>query len=207
MDSMGKLSLTGTIGQYSRITGHVSAGNSLRGALSGNTAVSGSLAAGTILETELNTFVITDANGNDIPAVLVDEEIVITATPNDIRKGVTAITNDGVIVGEKEIPVYITLEGRRQIKSGARFEIPYLSSQNMYDFTKLQAAICEFNTTVDDSVATEKVVLNENVYPVLSSESIGVVSKNASSKKIDIGIINDSDSPYVLRYFMYKEIE
>lgn len=207
MDSMGNLSLTGTIGSYSRLTGHISSGNSLRGMLVGNASVSGNLAIGTVLETELNTFVIVDEDGNEVHAVLVDDEIAITATPNDVRKGVTAITNDGVIVGEKEIPVYVTLEGRRQIKSGARFEIPYLSSQSMYDFTKLQAIICEFNTTLTNSVAADKVVINENVYPVHSTESIGIVSKNAASAKIDIGITNNSDKSYVLKYFMYKEIE
>lgn len=207
MESMGKLSLTGTIGQYSKLTGHVSSGNSLQGSLGGNTTISGNLAVGTVLEAELNTFVIVDADGNEIPAVLVDEEVVVTASSNDIRKGITAITEDGVVVGTKEIPSYITLEGRRQVKSGARFEIPYLSSQNMYDFTKLQAIVCVFNTTLTDSVAAEKVVINENVYPVRSIESLGVVSRDATNKKIDIGIINDSDKPCVLKYFMYKEIE
>jgi hypothetical protein len=50
------------------------------------------------------TYIIVDENGYEIPAVLTEEEVVLTATAaNDIRIGKTAVTEEGVVVGQKEI--------------------------------------------------------------------------------------------------------
>lgn len=148
------------------------------------------------------TFVLVDENNNELTGVVTGEEIVFTAGLNDIRAGKVAANAEGVVTGTKDIPSYNTTEGRKLVPAGSQF---VLSIPN-YDYTRLQAIICSYNTTLDDSVATEKVVINDNVYGVQSTTSIAVVQKNDNGFYIDFGISNTSDQPYLIRYFTYKEI-
>ena len=60
-------------------------------------------------------YILVDEDGTEVPAVLVEEETVFNATANDIREGMVAATDAGVIVGTKEIPAYITTEGVQAI--------------------------------------------------------------------------------------------
>ena len=195
-------SLTGLVGQDAKITGHISGTNSMKGAVSGASSVTGYLSIGTILEPELNTFIIVDGDGNEIPAVLVDNELVVTGTPNDVRQGITVITNDGVIVGEKIIPSYHTDEGYRAITKGSRFTIPH----EHYDYEKLQVVICRFNVSPAKSVCAIKVALENSVYDVNSTTVLSTVIRDEANTRIDLGITNDTDGICVIRYFMYKEI-
>ena len=48
------------------------------------------------------TFIFEDENGNQITGVVVDQEVVFTATAADIKKGKIAGTDDGVVVGTHE---------------------------------------------------------------------------------------------------------
>ena len=48
---------------------------------------------------DANTYILVDQDGNEIPAVLTEEEVELTATVNDIRIGTTAVTDDGVVTG------------------------------------------------------------------------------------------------------------
>lgn len=143
------------------------------------------------------TYILVDENGNEIPAVLTEEEVDLTATANDIRLGSIAVTDDGVIEGTKEIPSYYTTEGMVVVMSGKDFTINSLRSR--YDFTKLQALFCS------NSVVTDKVCINTNVYPVNSKNVLSTVTVNAIDEIIDFGITNDTTVPYVIRYFTYKE--
>ena len=147
-------------------------------------------------------YILVDEDGNEYPAVFVDEETVFDADANDIREGKKAATDDGVITGTKDIPAYYTTEGCRVITAGSVFETPLLP---FYDFTKLQAIICPFSKSSNGSVAAEKVAIGENVYNVNSTEVFSSVTRDAVNKKINFGFTNDSDSIYVLRYFTYKE--
>lgn len=198
----GKLTLTGAVGQNGKITGHIQAINSMQGAINSVASVTGYLAASNIIESGVSTFIIVDEDGNEIYAALVDEEITVTATPNDIRKGTTAITGDGVVVGEKEIPSYYTAEGYKAVPKGSRFTISHAD----YDYDKLQAVICSFNTSTANSVAAIKVALENKVYDVNSTTALASVTKDAANTRIDLGITNDTGKNCVIRYFMYKEI-
>lgn len=150
---------------------------------------------------EDKTFILIDEFGNEIPAVLTDEEVDLTATPNDIREGVIAVTDDGVVEGTKEIPSYISREGFRVITNGSKFTIP----TDGYDYTKLQAIFCVYNTSVLDSVSADRVVINDYVYPVHSIVSESIVTKDHENARIDLGITNTSDELYILRYFTFRE--
>ena len=202
----GSDQLSGAIDHKGKIKGRVSADQGLLGTVGRKESLAGRIAVATTLEEKYTTFVLVDADGNEIAAVLVDEEVSITATANDIREGTTAVTSDGVIVGTKFIPTYITVEGYRQIRKGANFEIPYLYASDMYDFTKMQAIICVYNNRLASSVVADRVVIDEKIYPVLSNEVLSEVTRDAENKSIKLGLINDTDDTYLIRYFIYKEV-
>ena len=148
------------------------------------------------------TFIIEDENGSQITGVVVGEEVVFTADPvTDIRKGKIAATEGGVVVGQKDIPAYYVYEGYRLISAGSQFIIV----SDEYDYTRLQAIICPFNTSLSNSVASEKVVIGDSVYNSGSTNVLSLVSKDFTNERIDLGITNDTDNRYIIRYFMYKE--
>ena len=45
------------------------------------------------------TFLLVDENGNEVPAVVVESLTVFDATPEDLKRGKVAASNDGVIIG------------------------------------------------------------------------------------------------------------
>lgn len=151
------------------------------------------------------TYILVDEYGNEAVGVVVDQETVFDATENDIRIGKTAATVKGVTVGRKFIPSYHTTEGKRLIPIGSDFDIPF--GDSLYDFTKLQAIICPYSETLcmDGSVAADKVLIDEKVYAVASSAVIATVTRDSENKKINLGIKNESNTTYVLRFFTYKE--
>lgn len=154
----------------------------------------------------IKSYILETEDGQEIPAVLTSQEVVFTATPNDIREGKVAATGSGVVTGEKVIPSYHTTEMYRYVPVGEDFLIP-LSDMDKYDYTKLQVIICKFNTTMDDSVLSEKVAILDKVYNVGSDEVLATVIKDKNTKSINLGITNNSGHPCVIRCFTYKEIE
>lgn len=152
------------------------------------------------------TFIVTDDTGNEAVGNYVGEEPIFTATANDIREGVVAATSDGITVGTKVIPSYNTSEGYKVISKGQEFKIDGLVGLNRYDYTKLQVIICPYAESIAKSVSAEKVVIDDNVYSVQSNEPIKSVEIDHENKTINFGIINESESLYLIRYFTYKEI-
>lgn len=148
------------------------------------------------------TYMLVDEAGNEIPAVLVEEEVELTATANDIRLGTTAVTNEGVTEGEKEIPSYYVAEGYRVVPVNSRFIVPHTD----YDYTKFQAVVCKFRENVVNSVESIKVALENYIYDVGSTIQLSQLIKDETNTLVDFGIINDTDSICVIRYFMYKEM-
>ena len=161
-----------------------------------------------IIHREDNTksYILIDEDGNEYPAVLVSEETVFTATEDDIREGKVAATSAGVTVGTKVIPSYHTTEGYVIVPPNSVFSIRSLIGLNLYDYTKLQAIICPWAGNQEQSVSAEKVAIDSNVYNVNSTEKLSSVLKNHTNKTIDLGIVNESDKLYLLRYFTYKEV-
>lgn len=151
------------------------------------------------------TFIIEDAAGNELVGIVTDRSITFDAGPNDIRAGKVAATQNGVTIGEKVIPSYNTREGYKIIPSGSQFVVS-LPDHEGYNFTKFQGIICPVSGTIAESVAAEGVVINDGLYPALSSERLSTVVKNDETKSVDLGITNTNASTYVLRYFTYKEI-
>lgn len=148
--------------------------------------------------------VIKDSYGAEYIGVVVDKETVMTATPNDIRKGKIAATEYGMVEGTQDIPAYRTTTGTRVVPAGSEFTIP-LKLYNQYDYTKLQCIIVEKNTTSLDSFKSEKVVLENGVYNVNSLDKLADVTTNSETLSINLNISNDTDQTYYIKYFTYRE--
>lgn len=179
------------------IADNVRAANEINDPLSINDIIDKS----TNLEVIPDAYILVDDKGNEIVGVVSDEPVTLTATVNDVRKGCTFASDYGVKTGEKDIPAYHTFEGYRAILPGKPVEYTTI----YHEFTKLQAILCNFNTSMSDSVAAEKVMINGNVYNVQSAESIASIISNTIDGKIDFGITNDTEERKILRYFYYKE--
>lgn len=155
-------------------------------------------------EDDTVAYLLVDENGNELNAVLVEEGVNLTAdATTDIRAGTTAVTANGIETGKKEIPAYYVTEGTKLITAGSAFsmKIPH----GRYAYTKMQALFCVFNTSLSDSVSTEKVAINGYVYATNSTEPIAAIMINDDTESVDFGITNDSESMYLVRYFSYKE--
>ena len=150
------------------------------------------------------SYVLETEDGITMVGVLVGEETVMTATPNDIRKGKIAATSDGIVEGQKDIPAYRTSTGRIVIVPGKEFSIP-LRGYDQDDYTKIQCIIAPYNTTIADSVASDMIVLNDSIFPVGSSEKISEITKNFDNKSIDFNITNNSDINYFIYFFTYRQ--
>ena len=154
----------------------------------------------TILEN--GAYILVDENGVEVPAVFVNNDVAFTATPNDIRIGMTAATEKGVTEGTKEIPSYYTAEGARLITKGSLLAVPH----NDYDYKKFQAIICAYNTNPSDSVAAKKVAILDSVYNVDSTVALSTVTKDDTNNRVDLGITNDTDRICVIRLCIGRSI-
>lgn len=152
------------------------------------------------------TFVLTDKNGNEFTGVVVGERAVFTANAaQDIRQGKVAATDAGVVTGSAIIPNYETYAGQKVVKSGCSYKLD-LSDNAIYDYTELQCIICPFDSSMDESVSAERVVIGDNVYGVNSTAVITTITKNKTEKTIDFDLTNTTDIPYIIRFFTYKEL-
>ena len=152
------------------------------------------------------TFVIQDENGNEVTAVITDQEQIFTATDNDVRAGVVYASDSGVSTGIKDIPAYETSAGSEVIDPGCAFSIP-LSTKNRYDYTVFQCMISlvDFND-IGNSVNTKMISFNNGVFEVNSTNKLSDVSRNQETKSIDLNIINNTEDYYFIHYFTYKEM-
>lgn len=152
------------------------------------------------------TLVLTDKNGNEFTGVVVGEKAVFTANAaQDIRKGKVAATDAGVVTGLATIPNYETCAGQKCVKAGCSYELRLIEN-DMFDYTKLQCIICPLESSVDESVSAERVVIDDNVYGVNSTAIVATVTKNEADKTVDFNITNETDVSYIIRYFTYKEL-
>ena len=151
------------------------------------------------------TFIISDESGNEFTGVVTEQEVIFTATDNDVREGMVYASDSGVSVGTKDIPTYRTSKGYYMIFDGDAFSLTDLSDYDLYDYTELQCVIAPFNSSIKKSVFADKVVLFDKLYSLTSQTELSTVSKNSIDKSIDLNIINDSGKDYVIHYFTYRE--
>lgn len=154
------------------------------------------------------TFILTDENGTELTGVVVGQETIFTATDNDVREGLVYASDGGVSIGTKFIPPYNTVKGTRIIPSGSVCKISMdQNALNLYDYTFFQCIVCLWNTNMEDSVAAEKVAIEDTIYSVQSTTAEAVITKDSETQTIELGFTNNTSNIYVLRYVTYKEIE
>lgn len=152
------------------------------------------------------TFILQDADGADFAtAVVTEQEQVLDATPKDVRMGSVYAGSEGIKTGENTI-TYRTSEGSEYILPNADFRITALDLYDTYNYTKLQCVVAKYVSSTDKT-ATEKIVLNDNVYEVGSSVAVSTVTKNAEEKTIDLNITNNTEDIYIIYYFTYTQEE
>lgn len=146
---------------------------------------------------------IVDDNGNTIIGTVTDSEVIFDATRDDVKVGKIFASADGVQEGI-DTRTYRATHASKTILPGEQFSIP-LEDYEKYNYTKFQAMIAEFDTTQYDSVSVVKISLNDAVYDVNSTIKISDVTKNSSTKSIDLNITNNTNNTYVIHYSTYKE--
>lgn len=146
---------------------------------------------------------ITDENGNTVIGAVTDSAINLDATRNDVKIGKKFASNDGISEGT-DTKTYRTTYGVKGILPGESFTI-LLDKYDSYDYTRFQAVIAEFNTTLSDSTSVVQTALNDVVYNVNSATKVSDVSKNLLTKSIDLNITNNTDNTYVIHYMTYRE--
>lgn len=151
----------------------------------------------------LKTVILEDANGNTLTGVIVDNKIEFTATDNDVREGKTYVSGNGASTGTKDIPAYHTTTGVQVVFPNKEFKI-VIDDKDKWDYTELQAMIMPYNSSAEDSVAVDRVVINDKVYNVGSTMSIATISKDQVNKAISLNLTNGNRIS-VIRFFTYKE--
>ena len=150
------------------------------------------------------TIMLTDESGNEISVgVVVENEQMFDAKASDVIVGKTFASDEGVKVGENT-KTYRVSKASRFILPDTNYSIP-LDYYDAYDYTKFQCIIAKYNTSATDSVFTDKISLEDNVYEVNSDEALSQVTKNVNTKSIDLNIVNNTTDTYVVHYFTYKE--
>lgn len=149
------------------------------------------------------TFIFTDDEGTEITGVVTEQEQVFSASVADVKIGKTFASDEGVKTGE-DTKTYRTTQSSRCILPNESYSIP-LDDYDKYNYTKFQCIIAKFNTSLYDSVATNKIAYENNVYEVNSTTSLSQITKNQDAKSIDLNIVNNTDDTYVVHYFTYKE--
>ena len=146
---------------------------------------------------------IADGNGNTFIGAVTDSEVALDATRADVKVGKMFAANEGIQEGE-DTKTYRTTHASCLVLPGESFTIP-LDKYDIYNYTKFQAMIAEFNTTQIDSISVNKIVLNDKVYNTNSTVKLSDITKNSSTKSVDLNITNSTDKAYVIHYNTYKE--
>lgn len=149
------------------------------------------------------TYILTDNNGKEITGVLVDNVIMFDATPEDVRVDKIFASDEGVQTGT-DTKTYRTTVGSRVILPNEAFSVP-IQYYDGYNYTSFFAMIAVLNTTASDSVSVNRVSINDKVFSVNSTTKLADVTKNSSTKSVDLNITNSTNNTYVIHYSTYKE--
>lgn len=153
----------------------------------------------------LKTLILTDENGNEVVGVVTESVQAFNATPADVRINKTFVSDNGIETGENTI-TYRTEQGVQLIFPGDLFSLS-LPDYDHYDYAQLQCMFALYNTNLENSVAVDKVVLQNGVFAVNSIEKIASVTKDSVVKSINFNMRNDSENIYCIYYFTYKQEE
>ena len=141
----------------------------------------------------------------EIAATVVGEETVFDATENDVRKGKTFASSNGVKIGQKNIPAYETRMAYFIVEPNESCSIP-LSDEDRYDYTKFQCIVVVHSSDYSSNVTTKYISMNDGLFSVETSSKVSNITKNSKTKSIDLNITNNSSDAYEIIYITYKEV-
>ena len=151
----------------------------------------------------LKTLILEDpTSGLEIWGTVVDNEQVLDAKPSDVRIGKKVVTDSGVIEGTAVI--YRTTVSSCVILPGEQLSIP-LNVNDKYDYTKFQCIVVVYSSDYSNNVVTKYVSINNNVFSIATSEKVSSITKNSTTKSIDLNLTNDSQDIYEIFYATYKQ--
>ena len=127
------------------------------------------------------------------------EKVDLNATPNDIRIGTKAVTNSGVVDGDKVIPAYYSSYGVRKFTADKEVKI----KMKEYDYKSLMASMATFNNSLSESVCINLASVGDSMYECKSNTKTSDITKDSENGQIDFGITTEEDS--VIRYFVVRE--
>ncbi len=145
------------------------------------------------------TFIFEDEAGNTFTGVAVDNEVVFTATDNDVREGLTYVSGNGVSTGTKIIPTYYASHGEKIVMSNKEASI-YMPK---YDYDSLIVTISTYNTSMSKSTVSTYVSIDNGMYTVGSNNKLSDITTDKETQQIKLGITVSEKS--VLRYFVVTE--
>jgi hypothetical protein len=145
------------------------------------------------------TFIITDADGNELTGVVVDQETVFDATDNDVREGKVYASDSGVSTGTKEIPVYYSNYGYKLVPANKEATI-YIPR---YNYENLLVTISTYDTNWDQSLNVTYISIDNGMYAVGSTTKLADITTDEEDQQIKLGITVNEKS--ALRYFVITE--
>lgn len=152
-----------------------------------------------ITRKEPQTYIFEDESGNQITGVYVDKETIFTATDNDVREGLVYASDKGQSVGTKDIPIYYASCGCKFVLANKQATI----SIPEYNYNNLMVIITTYDTSIEQSLVSTYVVIDNGVYEIGNSTKLSDVVIDTYNEQIDLGIAVSEKS--VLRYFVLKE--
>ena len=141
-----------------------------------------------------------DDGTTTIYAQLVGQEKVdLNATPNDIRIGMKAVTNSGVVDGEKDIPAYFSRYGTKKVSANKEATITGYET----DYKEMLVTIATFDSSISNSTVIKYVSIDDAIYEVGTGTKVSNISKDIENEQVSLGIIVKETS--VLRFFLVRE--
>ena len=124
-----------------------------------------------------------DDGTTTIYAQLVGQEKVdLNATPNDIRIGTKAVTNSGVVDGDKEIPAYYSSYGSKLVYEDTEVIITIPE----YDFKSLMIHIASYNTKMSDSVSINAVSVGTEMFEAKTTTKLSDIIIDSTNEQIKV---------------------
>ena len=132
-------------------------------------------------------------DGTVLEGVVADDAPALDATAQDIRKGKTAITTNGVTVGE--YAAQRAISSSISINAGDACVIPF--EDGTYDYAAFQCVITS-------SGAIKYASINNKIVSVDGTE-ISTITKDVNTKSINLNFTNDSEDIYEILYTTYRD--
>ena len=145
------------------------------------------------------TLMFVDEAGNEFVGVVTDSEMILTASDNDVREGAVYVSDNGLSVGTKNIPVYYARYGSKFVLANNKATL----SVPEYDYDSIMITISTYNSSLSESVTSTYLSVYDSMYIAGNNIKVSDIIVDKENEEISLGITVSEKS--VLRYFVIKE--